>query len=68
MYPPHHHMSNTLERKDFSFCYDALNGVQGPYAKKVLIHSFSKVLSSNTLSKVLSSHRFSKVDSYSASL
>ena len=23
------------DRKDFSFCYDALSGVQGPYAKKV---------------------------------
>ena len=22
-------------RKDFSFCYDALSGVQGPYAKAV---------------------------------
>jgi len=24
-----------FERKDFSFCYDAMHGVQGPYAKKV---------------------------------
>jgi phosphoglucomutase len=26
-------------RKDFSFCYDALNGVQGPYAKKVFVET-----------------------------
>ena len=25
-------------RKDFSFCYDALNGAQGPYAKKVQLY------------------------------
>jgi len=24
-------------RKDFSFCYDSLSGVQGPYAKKVFV-------------------------------
>jgi len=26
-----------FERKDFTFCYDALCGVQGPYAKKVFV-------------------------------
>ena len=25
-------------RKDFTFCYDALNGAQGPYAKKVQLY------------------------------
>jgi len=26
-----------FDRKDFTFCYDALSGVQGPYAKKVFV-------------------------------
>ena len=42
-------MNNTTERKDFSFCYDALNGVQGAYSKKALI------LKSALIAKILKS-------------
>jgi len=27
-------------RKDFSFCYDSMNGVQGPYAKAIFVDEF----------------------------
>ena len=27
-------------RKDFSFCYDSMNGVQGPYAKRIFQGEF----------------------------
>jgi phosphoglucomutase len=27
-------------RKDFSFCYDSMNGVQGPYAKRIFVQEF----------------------------
>jgi phosphoglucomutase len=29
-----------FQRKDFSFCYDSMNGVQGPYAKAIFIDEF----------------------------
>jgi len=29
-----------FERKDFSFCYDSMHGVQGPYAKRVFVDEF----------------------------
>lgn len=27
-------------RKDFTFCYDSMNGVQGPYAKRIFVQEF----------------------------
>jgi len=29
-------IKSLLKRKDFSFCYDSMSGVQGPYARKIL--------------------------------
>lgn len=28
-------LKKLFARKDFSFCFDGLNGVSGPYAKKI---------------------------------
>jgi len=33
-------------RPDFSFCYDSMNGVQGPYARRVFVEEFGAPLAS----------------------
>jgi len=33
-------IASLFARKDFSFCYDSMNGVQGPYARKLFIDEF----------------------------
>jgi len=33
-------IKSLIARKDFSFCYDSMNGVQGPYAKELFISEF----------------------------
>jgi len=33
-------IAGLFARKDFTFCYDSMNGVQGPYARKLFIDEF----------------------------
>jgi len=39
-------IKSLFARKDFSFCYDSMNGVQGPYARKIFVEEFGAPLES----------------------
>ena len=33
-------IKSLFARKDFTFCYDSMNGVQGPYARAIFVDEF----------------------------